>query len=210
MSDWVLHGREFGNCNCDYGCPCQFGWPKPSFGFCQAVVGGEVDQGQLGDTRLDGLRWVGIYEWPGAVHEGDGSMQVVIDERGDPAQREALCQILHGEHTDPGATHFYVYHSTMSQVHDPIYAPIEFECDVEARRGRILVPGLVEARGEPIRAAADGAEQRVRIDLPAGFEYRIAEIGRGFSRTHGAIELHLDDTYGQFNELHLSNHGVLD
>jgi hypothetical protein len=21
---WVLKGTEYGNCNCDYGCPCQF------------------------------------------------------------------------------------------------------------------------------------------------------------------------------------------
>ena len=24
MIKWEIKGREFGNCNCDYGCPCQF------------------------------------------------------------------------------------------------------------------------------------------------------------------------------------------
>jgi hypothetical protein len=24
LTDWEIHGMEFGNCNCSYGCPCQF------------------------------------------------------------------------------------------------------------------------------------------------------------------------------------------
>jgi len=168
-----------------------------------------VDTGRFGDTVLDGLYFTTIYKWPGPIHEGNGTMQAVIDERADADQREALRRILHGEDTEPGATHFYIFHSTMSRVLDPIYAPIEFECDVEARRGRIVIPGLVEARGEPIRDEVNDTEHRARIDLPNGFEYRIAEIGRSFTRTRGEIELQFDDTYGQFNEVHTSNRGIL-
>ena len=32
---WLLRGPQFGNCNCAYGCPCQFGSPTTN-GFCQA------------------------------------------------------------------------------------------------------------------------------------------------------------------------------
>jgi hypothetical protein len=92
---------------------------------------------------------------------------------------------------------------------DPVQAPIEFECDVDARRARVAVPGLVESRGEPL-LDLNGAEHRVRIDLPNGFEYRIAEIGRGFSRVSGELRLELDGTYGQFNRLHLTRRGVVD
>ena len=24
MVEWFVKGRELGNCNCSYGCPCQF------------------------------------------------------------------------------------------------------------------------------------------------------------------------------------------
>ena len=24
MIDWYIEGSEFGNCNCSFGCPCQF------------------------------------------------------------------------------------------------------------------------------------------------------------------------------------------
>ena len=42
----------------------------------------------------------------------------------------------------------------------------------------ILVDGVYEVLGEPIKNPVTGAEHRVRIDLPHGFEYRIAEMGR--------------------------------
>jgi hypothetical protein len=41
--------------------------------------------------------------------------------------------------------------------------PIEVEIDVEARRGRFRVRGIVESVGEPIRNPVTGAEHRVRI-----------------------------------------------
>jgi hypothetical protein len=209
MTDWNIHGREFVSCNCDYGCPCQFGWPKPTLGYCESVAGCRIERGHFGDTPLDGLHYATIYEWPGAIHEGNGTMLAVIEERADGAQREALRKILHGEDTEPGATHYYIFHSTMTRVLDPIYAPIEFACDVEARTGRLAIPGVVEARGEPIRDEVNGTEHRARIDLPNGFEYKIAEIGRSFARTFGEIEIQFDDTYGQFNEVHTSNRGIL-
>ncbi len=91
-----------------------------------------------------------------------------------------------------------------------MYLPIDFEVDVEARRARIDVPGLLETTGEPIKNPITGAEHRARIDLPHGFEFRIAEIGSGTTRATGAIKLDLTSSYGQFAHIHLSNKGVVD
>jgi len=55
-----------------------------------------------------------------------------------------------------------------------------------------------------------GAVHRARIDLPHGFEFRIAEIGSGTTRATGAIKLDLQQSYGQFAHLHLSNKGVVE
>ena len=66
-------------------------------------------------------------------------------------------------------------------------------------------------RGEtPITPSVTGAEHRVRIDFPESFEFRLAEIGSGTSKTTGAIELDLKATYGQFAHIHLGNKGRLD
>jgi hypothetical protein len=68
------------------------------------------------------------------------------------------------------------------------------EPDVDARRARLEVPGMVQSSGEPIKNPVTGAEHRVRIDFPESFEFRLAEIGSGTSRTTGAIELDLSRT----------------
>lgn len=206
--EWEIKAREFANCNCAYGCPCQFN-ALPTHGYCQAVVGYEIDEGHFGDTRLEGLCAVYVGKWPGAVHEGNGEMQVIIDERADDAQREALRKILYGEETEPGTTVWNVFMTTITTVHEPLYTAIHFEVDIDARRARLVVPGLIEANGEPIRNPVTGAEHRARIELPHGFEYTVAEVGSGTSTARASIPMELRDSYGQFAHLHLSTHGVV-
>jgi hypothetical protein len=49
----------------------------------------------------------------------------------------------------------------------------------------------------------------VRIDSPEGFEYLIAEVGRGWSKTTAPMQLDLSDSYGHFCELNLNQNGVI-
>src|SRR5689334_22514813 len=108
MESWTLHGREFANCNCAYGCPCQFN-ALPTHGNCRAVVGIQVDKGNHGSVKLDGLRMAGIFRWPGPIHEGNGEAQPIVDVRADAAQRTAILKIMGGQDTKPGATMFNVF-----------------------------------------------------------------------------------------------------
>ena len=155
------------------------------------------------------MKFVGIFRWPGAIHEGKGEAAVVIDERATEGQRAALLRILSGQDTEPGATIFNVFAGTLTKLHDPIFAPIDFQVDVGARRARLLVPGVTEGRGEPILNPVTGKEHQVRIDMVNGFEYKLAEIGRGWSKTSRPIQLELSDSYGQFAEIHLSQSGIV-
>jgi hypothetical protein len=183
---WTIKGREFVNCNCSYGCPCQFNG-LPTHGHCQAVGGFEIEQGHHGSTKLDGLKFVGIFRWPGAIHEGKGEAAVVIDERASEPQRAALLRILTGQDTEPGATVFNVFAATFEKLHDPIFASIEFQVDIAGRKARLVVPGVTEGRGEPILNPVTGAQHRVRIDMVDGFEYTLAEIGRRLDQDLSSI-----------------------
>ena len=136
-------------------------------------------------------------------------MVVIIEERATPAQREALLRILSGLDTEPGATIFQVFSTTLEKFHDPVFAPIDFEVDIDARKARLVVPGLIEGRGEPILNSVTGVEHRARIDIPDGFEYSIAEMGRGWTKTAGAIPLNLSDSYGQFAHVNLCESGIV-
>lgn len=207
MTPWEIQADELVTCNCAYGCPCQFN-ALPTHGNCEALASFEIKEGHFGDTRLDGLRSATVLWWPGPIHEGAGKALMIIDERADDAQRQALLAILSGEHTDPGATVWNVFASTLEEVFEPIFKPIEIEIDVEARVGRVFVEGLAESSGEPIRNPVTGEEHRVRIDLPHGFEYSLAEMGSATFKTTGPIEMSFKDCYAQFAHIHLNNHGI--
>jgi hypothetical protein len=177
---WAIKAGEFTNCNCSYGCPCQFNG-LPTHGDCRAVVGMQIDEGYHGNVRLDGLKFAGIFSWPGAIHEGHGEAAVFIDERA----------------------------TELEKTHHPIFTKVDFEVDVDARRARLVVPGMVETRGEPILNPVTGKEHRVRIDMIGGFEYELAEIGRGWSKTTQPIVCELNDSYGQFASIHLCQSGIV-
>jgi hypothetical protein len=205
---WTLKGREFVHCNCAYGCPCQFN-ALPTHGDCRAVAAIDIEEGHHGETRLDGLRIAVVLAWPGPIHEGDGEALPIVDERASPEQREALLRIMSGEDTVPGATFFAVFATTYSKVHDPIFARIDFELDVDGRQARLVVPGVIEARGEPIRNPVSGEEHRARINLPDGFEYDVCEVGRGWAETQAPLSISLADSHAQFARLHITESGVV-
>jgi hypothetical protein len=124
-------------------------------------------------------------------------------------QREALLRIMSGQDTRPGATMFAVFFSMLSKVHDPVFAEIDFKVDIDKRQARLNVPGYIEQRGEPIVNPVTGAEHRIRIQPVGGFEFKEAEIGRGWTKTHGPVSYELNDSYGQFCELHLCQDGII-
>lgn len=208
MTPWEIQGSELINCNCAYGCPCQFNAP-PTTGFCEAMGAIAIDKGHYGDVRLDGLKIAVVFQWPGAIHEGKGKCQPIVDAKANPQQREALLKIMSGQDTEPFATMFSVFASTLEKVFDPIFTTIEYEVDVDARRGKVSVEGVFDLTGEPIRNPVSGQEHRARIDLPHGFEYELAEVGSASSRSRGNIALELKNSYAQFARLHMNGKGPI-
>lgn len=208
--DWRLKGPSLTSCNCDIGCPCQFN-SLPTKGHCRAAMAVHVDEGHFGNVSLDGVTFGVMVAWPGPIHEGKGEAQPIIDASASPEQREALLAIISGEHTDPGATIFNVFAATFDKIHDPIFAPIQFECDREARTGHISVPGVLEAACEPIRNPITGATHRARIDIPDGFEYTVAEVASGKTKSGrgAAVDLEWTGAHAHVIDLHWTQHGVV-
>ena len=209
MSDhWMIRGQQFANCNCAWGCPCQFNSPTTQ-GHCEAIEAGHIEEGEFNGTRLDGFNYVMLVQWPGEIADGNGREQIIIDERADSEQRDALRKILHGESTAPGATHFYVFNSTMSEVLEPLYAPIHLEIDVENRKADIDLPGIGKSHGAPIVDPNSGEEFRAGIGLPNGFQFTVAEVGTGSTNMKAGIDLHLADSHAHFGLLHMNQDGVV-
>ena len=196
-------GEETGTCNCAWGCPCQFN-ALPTHGRCEALVAVRIREGHYGSTRLDGVTYAAAYWWPGAVHEANGIMQLVIDERATPEQRDALVKITSGKE---GCTFFEIFAAVVSKVLDPIVVPIQLTSDRDKRVAHLKVPGFGEFRVEPIKNPVTGEEHRALIKLPNGFEYKEAEMGNCLENrvTLGDKIISNRNSYAQFAAVDWSN-----
>jgi hypothetical protein len=166
-----------------------------------------IDEGHFGEVGLDRLHWVSLLAWPGAIHYGDGECLAIVDERADERQRDAILTILSGEETAPAATIFNALAATLTKVHKPQFKPILFAADMDGRVGHFSVPGVVEARAEPILNPVSKTPHRARVTLPHGFEYAEAEYGNSVTTSHGPPEFGWPRGHAHFAMLHLTPHG---
>jgi hypothetical protein len=203
-----MEGYEVVSCNCTCGCPCQFN-QLPTHGHCRAYTFVRIERGRYGDVPLDGLAFGFLAEWPGAIHQGRGTFQAVVDSRANADQRAALEAVAHGRDTEPGTLVLQVFSTTVTNVMPTITAPIEMTCDLEARTARLHVPGIVDGTVSPIRNPITGAAHAVRVTLPRGFEYTEAEYAAGTTKAEGAIALDFSDTHAHLARIHWSTHGVV-
>lgn len=206
-TDWSIEGPHVVNCNCDFGCPCQF-TALPTDGTCKAVIGWRTDKGHFGKTRLDGLHSVVTVAWPGPIHEGNGAMQLIIDERADEDQRAALIAIMQGEGSAPGASMLKIYRDMCSTWHEPIFAEIELSIDIESRTSRLVVPGILDTTVESLKNQVTGAEHRARIDQPNGKEFHLAEVASGTTKTTGAVPLEFTNSHAHMSHSHITSTGL--
>ena len=205
--NWSMKGKHLKNCNCAFGCPCDFN-ARPTYGPCEGMVGMHIDQGHFGDVRLDGLRWAATYHWPGPLHEGNGTIQAIVDERADERQREALLTILSGQEQVEG-TFFQIISMIVSTVLTPQFLPIDFEFDLDGRTARVVVPGIFETTSEPIKNPVTGAPHRIRVAIPDGFEYREAEIASATIKSTGAIKFDSAGCHSSLADVTFTQNGVV-
>ncbi len=142
-TDWYMEGPWFKNCNCDPGCPCDFN-QFPTHDHCEGAVAMRIDKGNFGDVDLTGLHWAGTVRWPGAMHEGNGEVVPIIDERADEQQRDALLQILSGQQGDT----FFEIVAAVCQAGD-----------------------VLETESDTMRGIDPPDPYRVVVRIPGGFEY---------------------------------------
>ena len=209
MTPWEIHAIEVQNCNCSYGCPCQF-TALPTTGSCEAAVGFKIQKGNYGGVSLDGLSAGMTAKWPGPIHEGNGERQIIIDDKATVEQKDALEKILSGEDTEDMATIAWVINAMTSTHHETLYKSISFEANIENRTGKVMVDDVFEMNVEPIKNPVSGQPHRARIDIPSGFEYTMAEMASGTVKTQGTIDLpNNNGTHSHMCELHWNNSGII-
>ncbi len=183
---------------------------RPTDGTCKAVVAWRIDKGHFGDTKLDGLLAVNTYSWLNPIHEGNGTMQTIIDERADQDQRDVLTAVMQGEGADPGSNMLQIYRSMCTTWYEPVFRPIEIDLDLKGRTARLSIPGLLDTTVEPLKNPVTGVEWRARIDLPNGKEVRLAEVGSGTTKATGLVPLEFANSHAHFADSTFSSDGIIE
>ena len=166
-----------------------------------------VTSGHFEGTRLDDLYFAVIVSFPGALHEGNGEAQPIIDIRADQAQREALGNILSGQYADEG-TLFHIFSLIVTTLHEPVYAPVKFEFNKEGRIARLEIPEILESSVVPIRNPVTDAEHRVRVVMPEGFEHIEGEIASATIHSSGPIRIDTQGSHSTLATVVQTPHGV--
>lgn len=170
---WAWEADYLQACNCDYGCPCEFSAP-PTLGYCEGTGAWKINKGHFGDLSLDGLAVGFAAHWPKAIHEGNGTLALFIDENASEAQREALVTICSGQ---AGGLPFEILATTFTKVLGPFFAPFDFKFN--GNENSVHVGEHLDIATEDIKNPVTGEPESVRIEHGTGFIFQNAEALSG-------------------------------
>jgi hypothetical protein len=208
QTNWRISGEEFAACNCEWGCPCQFN-ALPSKGHCTGGLWMLISDGFFGDTQLDGVVWGFMGQWPGAIHEGNGSFVVFIDERASAAQRTALTEIGYGKHSAEG-TLFHIMSVVCPRQLEPVIARIELATEPAKRLARVRIADVLEVSGETIRNPVTGDPHFPKLVLPNGFEFKEADFCSSDFKSTAPLKIENRSGHGHFARVAWGPSGYLE
>jgi hypothetical protein len=160
---WTIEGHSLGACNCRVSpCPCTTGGGNPTEGECKAIIVAAIEGGNYGNTDLSGLNVALVMAMPGFVFDGNWDVGLVIDERADDRQFEALEAIFSGQAGGP----FADFAGLIGNLRD-------------AERGRFAVE--VSEDMESASASVGGSEFRYTpLKTPDGRRTKLINAALGF------------------------------
>lgn len=187
---WTLKGRGYEFCNCDFGCGCNFGgFPNSEDGSCRALVGLDIEAGNVGDVDVSGLKCAAIVDWPKAIHEGNGKCVFVVEPSTSEDQINALAQVFTGA---LGGMPWEILGTTFEVV-GLQKAVISIEGD--GMNSRFTAEGLIDAQGQSFKNPVSGEEHAAIINLPTGFIWTRGECGTGtFSASSDGVDIGSTDS----------------
>jgi len=204
--EWHIEGKYVEYCSCDHGCPCEAMAP-PTQGYCEGIVGMQIDKGYWGDVNMDGVLITSTFFFPRAMHHGKGRMQPILQDHTTEKQREAIFAIMSGE-GQPVGTMFNIFSVVVDDICEPQFTKIEFEWDVKKRTARIHAPDLVTATTKPIRNPVTNNEISIRTVLPNGWVFYEAELGSGTVKSIGDIRVDHSQRHSSLGFFAFNNNGM--
>ena len=192
--DWRVEGDYFESCNCDFLCPCISSnmTAAPTTGECKVAMVFHITKGHHGGTSLDDLSFAVAAWTPGAMIEGDWTVGIIIDDRADVAQRDAIAAIASGKGGGPMAGLAPLV-GTFAGVES---RPIRFEKDGLGRQ--VTIPGVLEQGVAGMPSLADPTDPIALDQTAHPANPRLALAKATHSHLH-AFGIDWDDDSGRNN-----------
>ena len=169
MKKWFFDADYLQACNCDYGCPCEFSAP-PSPGFCEGMGVWRIERGEFDGLSLNDTGLGFAAKWPGAIHQGNGTVVLFVDEKASPDQRAALLEIGSGQ---AGGLPFEILATTFSTLLEPRFLPFDFRLD--GLKSSVRLGDALQIALEPIKNPVTGEPEQVAVNHGTGFIFQTAE-----------------------------------
>src|SRR5919202_371317 len=180
MAKWFFDADYLQACNCDYGCPCEFS-ARPTEGFCEGIGVWKIERGKFDNVSLDGLGLAFAAKWPGAIHEGNGTVCLFVDERANEQQRAALLDIGSGK---AGGLPFEILATTFTTLLDPQFVP--FDVNVDGLQSTARLGENFRIALEPIKNPVTREPEQVAVNHGTGFIFKSAECA---SAREGSVDV---------------------
>jgi hypothetical protein len=190
---WQISGDYFEACNCDSVCPCPTSGlaAPPTKGACDAGLVFNVERGQFGSTKLEGLSFAVLLHTPGPMIQGNWTVGLVVDERASKEQRDALTTIASGQGGGPMAA----LAPLIANFGGVEAKPIRIERSAMHRS--VSIPGILDIAVDGIPGAKDGEPIYLdNVGHPAASRLALAKATRSHMHAFG---INWDDTSGRNN-----------
>lgn len=165
--DWYLRGDWFDVCSCKLPCPCSFA-QEPTDGDCLFTLVWHIREGRFADVDLSGLGVVALGELTDKAWSGDSStettLMLYLDAKADPEQRAALERIFTGKEGGWPAR----FITTVEEVQNIEYAPINFHAADDLAHWRVSIPGKVDLQVEALPGPISNPNRRVTTSNAPG------------------------------------------
>ena len=198
VPSWFMRGSLIGECNCAWGCPCNFDAP-PTYGHCDGFYTRVVKEGRFGDVPLDGVAFVSGGHSPGPVHEGNLTDVLIIDEGTTEGQRSAIERLWRGNGVGPP---FDIFASVPSTWIGPIVAPIEVRLASMNSIVRIAGGEVYDLAMSRIKNPVTGEEEEIYLDKPTGITSLRSEMGMSLRArfSAGGLDIEHGGRYAEYAE----------
>ena len=153
--EWEMEGAEFVNCSCEWGCPCQFN-SLPTTATAAPIPSCRSSAAATATCRSTGCAGACSPPWPGPIHLGGGTFQVIVDERADARQRAGARGDRPGPRHRAGHRSIWqIFSTTVTTLLPTLARPSTSTIDVDERTASMRFPAWPKGSVAPIRNRED-------------------------------------------------------